>query len=142
MSAAEAVVSVLAHYGTKGMRWGVRKDARRSADVTVIDKRKRLKTVGGKGRPASPDAIRTHTLGQVGRKSGFKALSNDELRAFNERINLEQQAKRLSFQSSSPPKKFVLKLLGQTGQQQAQEAANAVASKQVKKLLAKSALAA
>lgn len=135
------VEDILAHFGTKGMRWGVRKRPTGRTAVVVSDKGKRLKSTGGKGFPAHSDAVRTRTIGQVGKKSGLKALSNDELRAFNERLNLEQNAKRLSFNNASPPKKFVLKLLGQTGQQSAQEVANSVASKQVKKLLVKAAIA-
>jgi hypothetical protein len=133
------VDDILAHFGVKGMKWGVRRD--RSSKVTVVDKRKRIKTSGGHKRPAHPDAVGPRVSGQVARKSGVKALSNQELQAFNQRLNLEQQAKRLSYNDASPPKKFVLKVLGQTGQQQVQETANAVASKQVKKLLVRSALA-
>lgn len=138
MTTAEIVEDVLAHVGVKGMRWGVRRD--RASKVTVIDKRKRIKTSGGHKRPAHPDAVGPRISGQVAKKSGVKALSNDELKAYTQRLNLEQQAKRLSYNDASPPKKFVLKLLGQTGQQQAQETANAVASKQVKKLLVKAAV--
>lgn len=137
MSASNVVADILAHHGVKGMRWGVRRS--RSSSVTVSEKGKKLKTSGGHDRPAHSDAVRARTIGQVGKKSGLKALSNEELQAFNQRINLEQQAKRLSYNDKSPPKKFVLTLLGQTGKQQATEAANTVASAQVKKLLAKAA---
>ena len=138
MTTAEIVEDVLAHVGVKGMRWGVRRD--RSSKVTVVDKGKRIKTSGGYKRPAHSDAVRTRSIGQVGKKSGLKALSNDELRAYNERLNLEQNAKRLRYNDQSPPKKFVLKILGQTGNTQANDAANQVASKQVKKLLVRAAV--
>jgi hypothetical protein len=137
MSSSEVVQDILAHHGVKGMRWGVRRS--RSSSVTVSEKGKRIKTSGGHGRPAHPDAVRVRTIGQVGKKSGLKALSNEELQAYNQRLNLEQQTKRLSYNDKSPPKKFILTLLGQTGKQQATEAANTVASAQVKKLLAKAA---
>jgi hypothetical protein len=55
-------------------------------------------------------------------------------------LNLEQQAKRLRFQDSSPPKKFVLTLLGQTGKSAVTNAANEVATQQVKKHLIKAAI--
>jgi hypothetical protein len=82
-------------------------------------------------------AIRARTTGQIARKSGVKALSNDQLREYNNRLNLEHHTKRLMYEDSSPPRKFVLSLLRQTGKTQAQEAANQVASKQVKRALLK-----
>lgn len=136
MSASDVVAGILAHHGVKGMRWGVRRRASVGAQgVVVKDRRKRVTTKGGSGHPAHSDAVRARTLGQVGKKSGLKALSNEELQAYNQRLNLEQQAKRLHYNDKSPPKKFVLTLLGQTGKQQASEAANQVASTQIKKLL-------
>jgi hypothetical protein len=141
MDATEAVETVLAHFGVKGQRWGVRRKATVGpTEVVISDKRKKIKTSGGEGRSASSDAITARTLGQVGKKSGFKALSNQELQAYNQRLNLEQQAKRLRYADSSPVKKFVYSVLGQTGKQQASEAANQVASKQVKRLIAAAAL--
>ena len=140
MSASNVVDIILAHHGVKGMHWGVRRDRTSGpVAVSVRDKGKRVKTSGGKGFPAHSDAVRARTIGQVGRKSGLKALSNDELQAYNQRLNLESQAKRLHYNDRSPPKKFILALLGQTGKQQASEAANTVASAQVKKLIAKAA---
>ena len=110
METLEVVAKVLTHHGVKGQRWGVRRD--RSSSVTVSDKRKKLKTSGGHGRPAHADAVGARVSAQIAKKSGHKALSNAELRAFNERLNLEQQAKRLSFQDQSAGKKFVLTMLG------------------------------
>jgi hypothetical protein len=137
MHTPEVVEDILAHHGVKGQRWGVRRKATVGAqEVVVSDKRKKLKTSGGAGHPAHSDAVRARTSGQVARKSGYKALSNQELQAYTQRLNLEQQAKRLSFEDSSPPKKFVLKLLGQTGKQQASEVANQAASKAIKKTIA------
>ena len=139
MDNANVVDDILAHHGVKGMRWGVRRD--RSSSVTVSDKGKKIKTKGGYGHPAHPDAIRVRTNGQVARKSGVKALSDDELQAYAKRIQLEQNVKRLQYNESSPAVKFVKSVLGQTGKQQATETANTVASKQIKKALAKKALA-
>jgi hypothetical protein len=140
MSASEVVSEILAHHGVKGMRWGVRRKATVGPhEVVISDRRKRVKTSGGKGFPAHSDAVRARRIGQIGKKSGLKALSNEELQAYNQRLNLESQAKRLSYNDKSPPKKFVLTLLGQTGKTQATEAANTVASAQVKKLLEKAA---
>jgi hypothetical protein len=136
------VDDILKHFGVKGMKWGVRRKATVGPqEVIVSDRRKRIKTKGGEGHPAHPEAVRPRQIAQVGRKSGLKALSNAELAAYNQRLNMEQQTKRLMYEDSSPPRKFILTLLRQTGKQQANEAANAVASKQVKKLLAKAAIA-
>jgi hypothetical protein len=141
MYTAEVVEKLLAHHGVRGMRWGIRRKATVGAqEVVVSDTRRKLKTSGGAGHPASPDAIRVRTIGQVGKKSGLKALSDKELQDYTRRLNLEQQAKRLRFEDSSPPKKFVLRLLGQTGKTTVQNAANEVAAQQVKKQLVKAAL--
>lgn len=115
MDTAELVEDILAHHGVLGMRWGIRRD--RSSRVTVGKKRigKGIKTTGGYGHPAHPDAIRPAKIGQVGKKSGIKALSDEELKTYTSRLNLEQNAKRLTYETANPGRKFVLGLLRQTG---------------------------
>jgi hypothetical protein len=137
MTPAEAVQNVLSHHGVKGMRWGIRRKATVGAqEVIVSDRRKKLKTSGGEGHPAHMDAVRARAIGQVRRKSGVKALSDQELQAYTRRLNLEQGLKRLEYNELNPGKKFVASLLGQTGKTQAQALANDVAADQVKKHLA------
>jgi hypothetical protein len=85
--------------------------------------------------PAHADAVRVHKIGQVGKKSGLKALSDEELSAYAKRINLEQNVKRLQFTQKNPAQKFVATVLGQTGKTTTQQAANDVASQQVRKRL-------
>jgi hypothetical protein len=132
----------LLHYGVKGMRWGVRR-SRAPTSVTVSQKgRKRLKAIGGENQPASSDAVKTKTLGQVAKKSGYQALTNEDLKSYTNRLNLEQNAKRLDYANKNPAKKFVASLLGKTGKSAAEQAANEVASKQVKKMLARGAVTA
>jgi hypothetical protein len=138
MNAAEAVSNILAHHGVKGMKWGVRRKATVGPqEVIISDKRKKLKAKGGKDFPASSEAIRAKKIGQVGKKSGLKALSNEELQAYSNRMNLEQGVKRLEYNEASAPVRFVKGLMGDVGKRQATNLANDVAANQVKKHLAK-----
>jgi hypothetical protein len=127
----DIVETVLAHHGVKGMRWGIRKD--RSKGVTISEKRKKLKTSGGHDLPAHSDAIRSRTIGQKGKASGLKALSDEELQAYTRRLQLETSFKRAQYADKNPAAKFVATLLGQTGKTQAGIVANEVAGQQVKK---------
>lgn len=142
MADTQTVEDILAHVGVKGMKWGVRKNRvgdavlsrglgitttgsrERSSTVTVRDKRKKLKTSGGYGRSAHPDAIGARTLGQIGKKSGLKSLSNQELQTYANRLQLEQNVKRLNYNEQSAPKRFVSSLLGRQGSQLANEGVN------------------
>ena len=143
MQTPEVVETILAHHGVKGMRWGVRRKATVGAqEVIVSDRRKKLKTSGGEGHLAHPDAVRVRTSGQIAKKSGVKALSDKELQDYAKRLTLEQNVKRLQYHDKPLAQKAVLKILGQTGQQTAQNAANDVAAQQVKKALVKAALVA
>jgi hypothetical protein len=135
--------SRLLHYGVKGMKWGVRKSTSSSpVSVSVTTKGKKLRVSGGQHHPTSSDAAKAAEIGQIRRKSGARALSNQELQTYQTRLNLEQNVKRLEFNQASPGKKFVLSLLGQTGKNAAQQAANEVASRQVKRMLARGAVTA
>lgn len=107
---------VLAHFGVKGMKWGVR---RSEPTTKPSGDWKSFKRVTDKAKSGG----------------GTKALSNKEMQAFIHRANLEAQFKRLN-----PSKKEkVLRFIGDTllgvGKQQAARVANDVASKQVAKLL-------
>jgi hypothetical protein len=134
MNTAELVADVLTHHGVKGMRWGIRRKATvGSTEVIVSDKRKKIKTSGGQGYKAHPEAVRARTIGQIGKKSGLKALSNKELEEYARRLNLEANAKRLSYNDKNPGQKFVASVLGQTGKTQVSSLANDVAGDQVKR---------
>lgn len=131
-------VATLFHHGVKGMRWGIRrKNIGTSSEVVVKDTGRKLKTSGGEGHPAHADAVKARSAGQKGRASGLKALSNEELSQYANRLQLEQRVKGLEFNEKPAVKKFVAGLLGSTAKAQAQSLANEAASKQVKKTLAK-----
>ena len=140
-----AVDNILAHVGVKGMRWGVRRKATVGAqEVVISDKRigKGIKTSGGKGHPTSSDAASARTIGQIGKKSGIHTLSNKQLQEYNNRLNLEQNTKRLTFQDKSAGKRFVLTLLGK-GSKSATEtlAREAVNPKKLRRRMATGAAA-
>lgn len=115
--------SIIEHFGKKGMKWGVRNSSRPQG-VTVRDSGKKLKTSGGKGYPAHADALRARRLGQVGKKSGLKALSNQDLQSYANRLQLEQNVKRLNYNDMNPGKKFVATVLGKSGKSLASEGIN------------------
>lgn len=123
------VEDILAHVGVKGMRWGVRKSTIGAQEVIVRNKGKKLKTSGGSGHPAHPDAVRARKLGQIGKKSGLKSLSDQELRTYANRLQLEQNVSRLNFNEKSAPRRFVATLLGKQGSQLANEATKSGATK-------------
>lgn len=114
-------VAELRHYGVKGMRWGVRKGEgtpTAKTPVSIEQRGKKLKTAGGEGNAAHPDAALARGYAQVAKKSGIIALSNNELRAYNERLNLEQNALRLQATQVNPGAKFAKDLLIDVGKQE------------------------
>lgn len=160
----DAVDNVLKHFGRKGMKWGVRSTASRAGDVilerglgisttrsraraaasarsarnvTVKDKRKKIKTSGGEGVPAHPDAILASKIGQVVKKSGPKAVSNQSLQTYATRLQLEQNVSRLNSNNKSAGAKVSNVILKQAGNKAIQEVTGGAMS-QVKKLLIKS----
>lgn len=99
----------LYHFGVKGMKWGVRKDRKRS----VSSKRSRSDS---KDYTESRDLL----------KKTPNKLSNAELRKINERLNLEQQYSNLTTSQKQKGNRFV----DRVGNQMKQTAANEV-SKQL-----------
>lgn len=95
----ETVEDVLAHFGVKGMKWGVR---RKSNTAT------------------SDDAKAASEAASKAAKGGIKSLSNKELQTLITRMNLERQLGNLDTSPSSKKAgKFVGKLLLEVGRQEA-----------------------
>jgi len=111
----ETVEDILEHYGTKGMRWGVRKKSSGSTEATPVKVRAKpgqsIQTKGGKNQPAHEDAIKVAAAQQKVRKSGTQALSNQEMKLIVERMNLEQQYGKLNPKQASRGEKFLQDIL-------------------------------
>src|SRR5215475_2085112 len=92
---------VLKHHGVKGMKWGVsRGRAAGGSDVSVsehnIGGHAFVRTKGGGGNSAHNDAIESKVVRQKMKRSGMNSLSNEELQTYNNRMNLESNARRLT----------------------------------------------
>lgn len=94
----------LYHFGVKGMKWGVRKDRKRS----VSSKRSRSDS---KDYTESRDLL----------KKSPNKLSNAELRKINERLNLEQQYSNLTTSQKQKGNRFIDKVSNQMKQTAANE---------------------
>lgn len=120
----------LAHYGVKGMRWGVRKKSSGSSEsstssetdkVTVKVARGRapeqilvktkagkpILTSGGRYHPPSDEAKRAAAIKQKATKSGTHSLTNNEMRALIDRMNLEAQYIKLNPRQKGKVDKFL-----------------------------------
>lgn len=87
------VDSLLAHYGVKGMRWGVRRPEG-SGPVAVTTREtpgRKVRASGGQGHKPSEDAVRATVLKQRAKKSSVHSLSNKDLQDLVTRMNLEKQ---------------------------------------------------
>jgi hypothetical protein len=91
----------LAHYGVKGMKWGVRRTAKQLRESAS----KRSK---GTERPESTDSKRARELG----KNTARQLSNKEIQEFNKRMNLEAQYNNMNPGRITKGQKQVAALLG------------------------------
>lgn len=94
--------SYLAHYGIKGMKWGVRRYQNKDGSRTAL---------GKKRRQYSNDYTSTVSL----RKKSYKELSNDELRTLNKRLNLESEYRRLNPKNIDKGMYYAKKVIGVSG---------------------------
>ena len=117
------VEEFLAHYGVKGMRWGVRRSVRGGSSPSSRPK-------------PSEDAVRVKEHKNRVKKGGTDALTTEELQRLVTRLNLEKQ-----YSTLQPPgagkrtSKFVADLLVNVGKQQASKVANDQINKRMAKLL-------
>jgi hypothetical protein len=104
------VENFLEHFGVKGMRWGASR--------------------GGAAKEGpSQDSVTAQTLRTRAKKSKPKALTNAELQTAINRMNLEQQFKRLSTNERPVVTRFIASTMLEIGKREVQQA---VAKKAVK----------
>ena len=146
LASKEVVDHILSHHGIKGMKWGVRKGSSGGSSSTSVSvstksgsgRKTVIRTKGGKGLPAHPDAIAAKVVTQKLKKSGMHTLSNQELQNLATRTNLEQQVKRSGVGESTASKglKHVSAFVkSPEGKSAVNDAAKAVTSESGKKLV-------
>jgi len=91
----DEIDKVLAHFGVKGMKWGVRRNRRPVAVTAKTKPGGKIKVRGGKNQRATKDAVDAAKLQQRARKSKPSSLSNADLQKLIRRMQLEQQYKQL-----------------------------------------------
>ena len=93
----------LAHYGIKGMKWGVRRYQNKDGSYTSAGLKRRRQT--------SSDYEETKEL----RKKSYKELSDSELKRLNKRLNLESEYRRLNPQGIERGKKIARDIVATAG---------------------------
>jgi RimJ/RimL family protein N-acetyltransferase len=94
------VEDILAHFGVKGMKWGHHKPK----------------------VPASSDAQKSLDIRAKAKKGKPRSLTNEELQTAINRMNLEQQFKRLAVNERPPVQRWVASTLLEIGKREVQTA--------------------
>lgn len=107
------VDDILAHYGVKGMKWGVRKDRKSSSGPGPIARR-RAKLAENKAQkqadralPASEDAVKAKEARRKARNASTDVLSNQELQHLVNRLNLEKRFAELTDPTKESGESFI-----------------------------------
>lgn len=95
--------NVLAHYGIRGMKWGVRRYQNKDGSLTAAGK-KRYSGDGG-----NAGTTKSTTSSSSGRKK-VSEMTDDELNRAVRRLQLEQQYRQLNPERVSAGQKFVNKV--------------------------------
>lgn len=95
--------NVLAHYGIRGMKWGVRRYQNKDGSLTAAGK-KRYSGDGG-----NAGTTKSTTSSSSGRKK-VSEMTDDELNRAVRRLQLEQQYRQLNPEKISAGQKFVNKV--------------------------------
>lgn len=123
------VDDVLAHYGIKGMRWGVRRADGPDGNVSSNPAAK---------IPPADDAVKALAYKKIAKSSGTQSLSNEELKLLLTRVELETKySKAFGSNEKKGGKKFVQELLREEGKKQARSVASAAAAVAVANAFAK-----
>lgn len=105
----EKAAVAIAHYGTKGMRWGIRKRRSRSSE--------------------------SKSTAKLRKKKGFQ-LTNDELKKVNARLSLEKTYSQLNPSTTSKAKKVVGEMAGSMAKQVLSSVITESATNYAKKIIA------
>lgn len=111
----------LIHYGVKGMKWGVRKDRKGARQQARADKKaakasRQSERGSNKAAGASSDAQTTESNRNVQRDAGVSGLSNSQLKQVNDRLQLEENYRRLTNNNPKTPKEKAMKVAKEIGQ--------------------------
>jgi len=119
--AQSAIFDILAHHGVKGQRWGIRRNRNHP-----------LSTLRRPQRQVHPDAAAARAIQKKRRRSGVKSLSNEEIRTYTNRLNLEQSLKGAERRNRSAGQKAAADILKTVGKIGIEEAAKSAVAKELK----------
>lgn len=121
----------LYHYGVLGMKWGVRKDRKKTKKKARLVLESPFKP---KQKPSPQPSASSQTPSQ---KRSLSDMSDDELRALINRMQLERQYKQMMQAPPSKGKAFVKKFLAENAQTIAKSAIQKYANRIIDQTLDK-----